>query len=349
MVSTRSTWLSLAVGAREGHLILEESTRFSLLARPGSAFRDPATQKPSLITIVGGPNKHRLIENLTSTRLLRDRGNGAKTIDPSSVVNLHLISTTKLDSHPVLLADCSLTPQPRSSFETSPRRLPKRWDMTWNCYPFEAANGIIRNIITPFSEILILLKSDLGGYDGVLRYLKDWTRPADVLDNSPPMVIVFEENKDLPPHYDLISTQLLTEALQATVATPPSVRVLSVNLTTTSVLEFIHPILEQQRAQRAKTYTQFSVEHLSEFVSAICKDFASGHGSTSFDLIAITRRREPVSESISGHISGLLQQCKPYYHWSKCIPHIASAMVFDSLPPRMHGEVCSDILAAFAC
>lgn len=206
-------------------------------------------------------------------------------------------------------------------------------------------------LIFPFTDVICIFADDLGGLEAVATMLSTWIDlgAASTLSESvrPRVLIVTTEDTFSATHY-ILEMESLRERLQDD--TGPSRRssflsFLVLRLPPDDILqlarhrrlkEVLLQELDKHRLERVKARVLFSRTHYQALFRVALSHFSRTIESP-FDFIRASRVDNPVEDSFEQHLCEFLylaHQC--YTPYTLLAPFIASYILLDTFPPKMH-------------
>lgn len=307
----------------------------------------PDTQHPSMIFFVGKRSKDAALRELFPNNNIR-RGN------KSGIVNLRLDSSTFGSDLPLLFADGDPSaPIPHRLGATAyhgQTTVPLAWSRDHEQSILQVVHA---RLVALFSDVICIFADDLGGLDGVADFLVRWVRmgsPSCLPTKIRPRVIVVVREEDAAvTHrvlqiYDL-ETHLQREypELRAQVFSSISLMHLAGDHVSSlarhrRLKEVLLTEVEALRTDRIEHRLLFSATHFEAFFR-----YAVQHVATSidvpFDFIANTRVCNRIEDDYRDHIAAFMSLSYEYFgSYESLTSFIASSILMDAYPPRMHGE-----------
>jgi hypothetical protein len=353
---SESTWLTF--GAGSASLLLQEHYQTYNLFDNLSLDE----QKPQMIVFIGSQTK---------TQLLRKTRFGSRTQEISSgEVQLHLDLDTITDPEPVLYADCelhNLTSLTTNGSEHSGNIKSRALLSARESDPTILAHQVYGKLMSSFSTLMCLFSDDLGDLPGVAkilaRGLANVREPfSDLPMSTLPKILIFKNigtevnarsfDKDATKKFlSLLSKEvaeiqggsLVRNELDALLANQfNGVEVLGLPVLTSSQrawTPFRERLLRESSAMqelRNNHQVAFSIRHFKAFFHLAIDHFCTKSDSQ-FSFIEASRASNPLSKDYSIHLTHFLRNVERKQILNFAVPVIASALVFDSYPPGMHG------------
>lgn len=321
-------------------------------------------QRPSLVTFVGDRVKSsNLAALLTHPRAYRRHE------------NVQLIrGMSKIVDSPEIYVDCEIhraSPgqKPRSLAQGSPGKDEVTYKLDWFCNRKERRKVedfpyyVIGNILTPLSSVLCIFADDLGGFQGVARFLAQQVAlplahslPAGTLPHVLVVVNASSTTYDDASAAETLIAQTLENIRQNTEAayvdTLGALRCLKSRYRAVSVHGFAAKVSPRQRtaslkerlvALQKEVYWSrrtgghlFNAKHVTEFSQRMIAHLSKDAGT--FNFLQQSRTRHFETRELLTHLEGLLLNLMPSQEWlwSVVIPLITSAFFLASYPPESH-------------
>lgn len=317
-----------------------------------------------MITFIGDQTKSKV---LSKTRFGFRHQNGT-----SGEVQLRVDFETIGEPDPVFYADCELhnpaipiviATEQSGDITSRPLSFSKDFDSRFLAYQ------VYSKLLSPFSTVICLFADDLGDLPGVVEILAAWlTSSAEALTDLPtsiyPKMLIFTENgtkSNASESESSINKKFMLMLRKETARRQGEVpkkkgldvllakhfsglQILSLPALTSSQRSWTplrdRFLQESRQIQqlRCKHQFDFSIRHSKSFFHMANHHFCSNIKST-FSFIEASRASNPVSENLLAHLKHFLQNIEGKQLLNFAVPIIASALVFDSYPPGMHGMV----------
>lgn len=308
---------------------------------------EPARQHPSLIFFLGRKDKDAALrEVFPSNNIRRGRCDG--------LVNLRLDSSTISAELPLLFADAD-------PFARIPDRLgavtcheSNTLPLNWRSLrPRSALHILYARLVALFSDVLCIFSDDFGGLDSVTTFLKQWVaygNPSNLPISVRPRVVIVAREDETAGTHDVLAIENLRHELQESLQDSrasvfSSISILHLAGDHISSLarhrrlrEFLHSEVELSRSQRIEYRLQFTATHFESFFRQAINHVAQSI-TTPFGFIEQTRVCNRIHDDYSDHLSVFLTLGKDaFLSYESLTSFIASTILMDAYPPRMHSE-----------
>ena len=210
--------------------------------------------------------------------------------------------------------------------------------------------------MTPFTDVLCIFADDFGGFDNVTQFLKQWIEHGSPTNSPitlrPRVIIVVRENEVAATHDVLAIENLRREILEdlqksrlevfstISVIHLPGDHILSL-ARHRRLKEYLYSEIEASRFQRIQQRMQFTARHFKYFfLKAV--DHVSQSVAQSFGFIKASRTIDEVSDDYTGHLINYLRLAQDFFFpYEDLTSFIASTLLMDAYPPRMHSTSIS--------
>lgn len=309
------------------------------------------TQYPSLIFFIGSRFKETALRELfPNNNIRRAHRNG--------MVNLRLDSSTISSDLPLLFADADprrfipheLGPTPCHEHETTP--------LEWQLRQSDLARTLYARLVAPFADVVCIFADDFNGLGNVASFLVHWVRMGSAstlpIAVRPRVLIVAREataaTHDVLEMEDL-RYRLDKESLFARDEVFSSVSIIhlagdhvSPRAQHRRLREVLMMELEEARNVRIRQKCHFSALHFEAFFRRSIEHIA--HSITEpFDFIASTRQANEVTNNYAEHFKSFVSLGTEYFvAYQSLVSFIASAIMMDAYPPRMHSKLTDPTL-----
>ncbi|KAG0633808.1 hypothetical protein HOY80DRAFT_1062467 [Tuber brumale] len=271
----------------------------------------------------------------------------------TSVTNTQpvLISLIGRDSQyralkPILLADCgllSLDLTPEASLDSDLQCIPHaRRPLLWlggdgdGYRPYDRVRQLLcGQLLGPFTHVLCIFASDVGGLWGVVRFISHWGSLLGVGLWFPEIVVIRGPATNTPrtPAIDTVETQLLSDMMRTMGASCP-LGIEVVEVSDAHIMGHILASCHRARERRRHSQTLYSFSHMIALFGQAC-DHAAETLDDPFNPIIASRYLNPVPPTISLCLEAFLNILGPQrFHRASRL--IASSIAFNAMPPRMH-------------
>ncbi|KAK3167631.1 hypothetical protein OEA41_010758 [Lepraria neglecta] len=303
----------------------------------------PDKQFPSMIFFVGRQSKDAALREIFPNNNIR-RGNR------DGVVNLRLDSSTFSSDTPLLFADgdprAHIPPRLGGATCHKDRTLPLAWSATQDQ---SVLHSVYARLVAIFSDVVCIFAEDLGGLDGVARFLTGWIEQGDAstLPTSVrPRVIIVVRDEEAAATHGILQMADLRFKLQDHEA---RAKVFSSISLMHLAGEHISPLarhrrlkevllaeVEISRVERIEQRVHFSAVHFEAFFSCAIHHLAKSTDQP-FDFIESTRLQNQVQHDYSDHIATFVAlSTDVFISYGSLTSFIASSILMDAYPPRMH-------------
>ena len=340
-------WLRLS-----GHndLFLHDGQRFQCLLQE---INSPDTQFPSLVLFLG---KRQMA---TALREVFTQNNFRKT-RKESFLDLRVDTTTTTSDYPLFFADGDLDYAIPPRVEDPPchetRVLPLEWSTPFGIHPLFL---LYSRLVFPFTDVICLFAEDYGGLERLATILKlcaSFGNASSMATSVRPRVIIAVSGHDSSPTYDLFETEQFRSRLQEQNADVQSNSFFHVKLVKLAgdhlsplaryrrLKEVILNEVDEARETKIQKRGLFSAIHMSSLFSRAivhttrCID-------RPFNFIGASRVMNPASTCHSFHLLNFLKLTGKTKHHEEFVSRtIASSILFDAYPPRMHSMLSDPIV-----
>lgn len=367
-------WLSFRAGLRDMSL-QEHISAYDLF----HGFPAPSKQSPQMITCLGGKTKLCAMQHFTSSRgsCGSNRGEIHLWSDVSTLTHDSPMLLADCEMHNL----SSIMKLENEKAAEGIVRYPLTWsrEVFQPHDPSSLARLVYSKLLAPFSTVVCVFAQDFGGLASVAEMLVLWLisfsdRPADMPHGAFPRLFIvvpwsspaiYDEESSSKAFMQLLGREaekkhvylagsagsrpgrvrkIEFEQLFRThfgdmrVITHPGPRS-SLRAWKTLKLRLYHESVEVQRRRRTAQIA-FSALHMKAFFQLACVHFSTDI-TTPFNFIRASRVKNPPSTELQSHIAAFLGSVELSQISNFAIPVIASALVYDSYPPGMHGMVSS--------
>ena len=333
-------WLHLS--GRE-HYYIHQTDRISRVNWEMTCASSP---RPSVICFVGRKHKSIALRELFPH-------NNIRRSHQSDFVNVHLDSSFPSADLPLLIFDSAVPPVIPSRISEESCHGSEAIDVSWQV-PVDrpVADYIYARLIFLFSDVICIFADDFGGLEGVAQHLVAWIRigTASTLPSNvrPRVVIVAPNDSDAVTHSFLELESLRFSLDQedqirrnGVFASITLMRLAGSELSALArhrrLKEVLLKELDLARAIRIEERVLFTANHLASFLQQAVQHTAKSLDQP-FDFIAGTRAYNSIGNDYEDHLCRFLQtglHC--YISAGTLIGFIASSILMDAYPPRMHG------------
>lgn len=191
-------------------------------------------------------------------------------------------------------------------------------------------------LLGPFTDVICIFASDVGGLWGVVRFLSHWRDQLRVGLWLPEVVVIRESPPDGSPDpiIDSLETQLLYDMVYSTGAScMPEMKVVVVS--DRDVMMFILARCHRARERRLLGQTLYSFHHMLVLFQQACNHIVKTIDFP-FNPIIASRYQNPVPSTLVDCLTSFLHLLDPEDSPSAS-RLIASSIAFNAMPPGVHG------------
>ena len=320
------------------------------VARVFQDLTDVRAQYPSVVCFLGRKQK------LIAMREIFPHNNFRRS-HRAGFVNLRLDSATLKSDFPLLLLDSDpLSPMPQSI--SSPachgeEILPTTWPAEWG---HRAKTTFYGRLVFLFCDVICIFAEDFGGLTEVAEFLRSCfqIRSASSLPERvrPRVIIVVKEETDSVTHSFLDLEDLRFSLQQESsmrrnevFASIKLIRLAGSHLSALARYRRLKEVIlrdaDMARAMRVEERLLFCAEHLQGFLHLAIHHTAASV-TEPFNFIVRSRSGNEVRQDFETHLCVFLTLAKRYaLSFSTSTVFIASSIVMDAYPYRMHGQYLS--------
>jgi hypothetical protein len=363
-----STWLTLRAGLKD--LLLEEHQRpYSLL----NSLPLPDRQTPQMITLIGQGIKSWASDRLRFGLRPDESSDGEVhlRIDPDTARTESPIFFADCELHNS--SNISRAEAQRWLGDIVQRPLKWHNQNIHGLDPKTLAHLVYAKLIAPFSTVICFFAEDFGGLQAVAEILAVWlicfsNRPSDLPPSSHPRVLVLVRSDDFPSFNEQAATKRfmldvgreaeakngimtgelngrlkkarLDELLQQQFGGMRVVAFPSLDATSRDWRSVRARILQDSKEiqeRRKEACVAFSAEHFKAFLNTASDHFSATVVSP-FSFIRASRILNTVPDELAFHLTRFLKSVDERQMFNFAVPMIASVLMFDAYPPRMHGN-----------
>jgi hypothetical protein len=211
-------------------------------------------------------------------------------------------------------------------------------------------------LLMPFTDVLCIFASDMGGFRVVVSLLADWLRGSNVSFSSPftrPAVVVVTDKVPVTRMAEVEARKAFLWMLQEetsddpfnlfssidVVAVPPR-RAFGAPASMDRLQERLQTRAQDIEQSRRESRTLYSLTHFAAFLEMACQHFSASRPEP-FDFVKAARFHNPPSPELSIHLETFLTKCETAQDlMTFAAPMIASSFLLDSYPPDCHRELC---------
>ena len=320
------------------------------LGRVLSDLTRPSTQYPSFLSFLGRKAKDRaLIELFPFNRIKKGSRN--------SIATLQVDSNTLGADNPIYFADSDIKSPGVISTDLPRCHTVENHFVTWHPPADHYQTGTLQaRLLFLFTDVICLFAEDVGGFQNVANQLQDWAAfgcasyaPRQL---RPRMIVVVPSTQTSPTH-DILELENLRFNLSRG-GSPDALEAFSEISKFQLAGDHVSPLAryrelktvllrhaKEMRQLRASQKLQFSATHLSRLFSQGVLHTATTLGEP-FDVIAASRRENPVAETLGDHVVTFLRLGIRYkMSFDVMASIIASSILVDAYPPGMHSKYSS--------
>lgn len=322
-------WLTVTL-ERDGGLLSEHG-----LLKANLNQLSHGDQFPSVIALFGA----------SCNTTLADALQGGPPQKPGPGIYLKLDAGTARSEVPVLYANCSLdhcSPPADDGFRSDCRRHQITWYGNNLILAEDVVDWVYSNLIVPFSDVLCFLSNSLpAAINDARRYLR-WIERVHP-HPQPRAIFVFtdivttacgefRQRVERIRHTlgQVIGTSIAIACLPEPTLSRPAV--IAKSLTTFQAL--LSQQMKLAHTARDRASMRFNSDHFTALFGLACQRFAAV--GSPFDFIQASRITRPVPVAMKLHIARFLQAAAVNDDLTFVAPVIASALMMNSCPPRMH-------------
>lgn len=337
-------WLHLFQDAKSGYSVRYDSRFKNLITQVD----DPSRQKPSLILLLGGNSKDAALREIFPKNRLRKRG-------AQPTINLRLDTASVSKDNPILFADCDPAAHlwPSEIHCRSLCHEQQSLTLQWATNHHRVLDILLARLFFPLTDLLCIFAKDFGGLDNVRDLLTTWVsigcasslpvavRPRVIVvseDDGSSATLTLLEMEDF--RYDLLERKDLD--LLQTFSAIKVVQLPDKHLSPLArhrrLRELVTHELDTARISRKASNCLFSAVHQNAFFqAALCHVAATIREP--FNFIHSSRVGNAISHEYTSHLQNFLSIGLKYrVSYETISSYIASAILMDAYPPKMHSE-----------
>ncbi|KAG0133069.1 hypothetical protein HOY82DRAFT_605104 [Tuber indicum] len=202
----------------------------------------------------------------------------------------------------------------------------------------QARHMLCGRLLGPFTDIICMFASDVGGQWGVFRVLSYWSDLLEVGLWFPEVVVIWEQLPHPSPSQvvDAVASQLLYDMLWTKgILYPMAWSIQVVEVSDADILAHILTHCHRARRRRRESQTLYSLSHMIALFRG-----AWDHSSTMMDIyfnpIIASRYQNLVPQTLSVCLEAFLH-ILGHQHCNRVSWMIAASITFNAMPPGMHG------------
>lgn len=333
-------WLRVIENKDPKEIAIEETDRLKALVRE---FPDPDTQKPQLAFFLGTTTKDEALRKIFSRNNIGRRGERGN-------INLRVDTESLQKDHPIFFADSS--PFERSAQKSHVWCHETKTHMAaWHVSPSRSVmDAIYSRLIFLFSDIICIFADDFSTLEAVMLRLIAWVEYNSAsslpLDVRPRVLIIISEDghfgdKKIEDFQTAVQSSMGRKLL-ASFSTMKVFRLAGKHLS--GILRYqrlsidIHSQMEEMRLIRQSCRCFFSASHFAAFFSLAVRHTARTL-QQEFNFVQASREEYPIQRNYNHYLQMFLENASHLkLSYDVIVSHIASSMVMDAFPPRMHRE-----------
>ena len=307
----------------------------------------PSTQYPSSMLFLGQKIKNSALRDLFPCNNF-PRGR------PDGIVNIRLDSSTISSELPFLIADGDPLRRLCYRLDTSECHQGSSSSIAWAVSTHQSfLDHIFARLVFLFSDVICIFADDFGGLETVASLLTAWVRIGSASSLPKPVrprvVIVAHEEVDAAT-YSVLELESLRFNMEqeasgwrdGVFASITVIRLADDNLSSLARHRRLKEVLLREadisRNIRLQKRLLFSAVHIHRLFRQ-----ASQHTSRSvrepFDFLVGSRVDNPLTNDFQLHLSTFLDlSCKYYLSQESTASFVASSILVDAFPPRMHSK-----------
>ncbi len=334
-------WLHVA-GGRE--VVLINSGR---LARIVGELTNPVTQQPSVLFFIGRKAKNQALRELFPNHIKKGRNDGIAT--------LRVDNTSLYSDYPVLFAESDpfttvVLTLNASCHETE--SFPVRWANATTVH--DVYDILHARIFCPFSDVLCIFADDFPNFNSVAIRLKTWAIAggSSRLEQAGPRVVIVKRGGEasVSPTHDVLEMQDIQVSLDQKVLKDfySSIKVLHLADEQISPLarfrrlkELLWKQMDEMRNVRLRCRRLYSAVHLNKFFQMAVSQTAASI-LRPFNFVTASRLGNEVGPDHADHLTSFLRLGMDRgLSDDTMASFIASTILLDAYPPKMHRECCT--------
>ena len=305
----------------------------------------PDQQYPSMIFFIGKQSKDTALREIFPNNNIR-RG------DHDGIVNLRLDSSTFSSDTPLLFADGDPQTHIPSRLGGTTCHECKTLPLAWPATKDQSVlHSVYTRLVGLFSDVVCIFAEDLDGLDGVATFLSGWIEKGDAstlpMSVRPRVIIVVCEEEAAATHsvLQIENLRLKLQDHEARAKAFSSISLIHLAGEHISPLarhrrlkEVLLAEVEISRVERIEQRVHFSAVHFEAFFSRAIHHLATSIDQP-FDYIESTRLQNNVQGDYSDHIATFMAlSMDVFISYGSLTSFIASSILMDAYPPRMHGK-----------
>ena len=339
-----TAWFYLS--GRESHH-LHYGTR---TARVVHEMINPESQYPSMIFFIGRQSKNAALrEMFPNNNMRRGKADG--------LVNLWLDSSTYDSDTPLLFAEAD-------PLARVPERLGGSMCHTYTTLPLprpldkdqDIVQLLYARLVALFSNVVCIFAEDLGGLDGVASFLSHWIKIGEVSTLPPsvrPRVVIALREADIPVTQSVLELEELRMRLQQENEEARAKVFSSISLVHLAgdrmsslarhrrLMEVLLSEIGSSQIKRKELRLQFSAVHIEAFFTCAIQSLSKSI-NIPFDFVRSSRLYNEVEDDYRDHIMTFTSlNVENFSSYGSLTSFIASSILMDAYPPRMHGKKSS--------
>lgn len=312
------TWLEIVHWRDEWQIL--HGTRLHNIVRE---LRDPTTQRPSIVGLVGRRHKENAMRHLLR---MNNRSHRAK----GCAVNMNFDSSTKDADNPVIYADWDLEVRTGNAGHNCPDIT--RYTVDWDCNnPSRLLQTLLVRCLFLFIDVICLFVDDFTT-KAACATLAEWNDIANRKPMAPRLVVAASSASvevartlEYISQFSSVSIVDLCDADQLRQAS--QYRVLR---------EILSSELAVSRRARSERSHLFSAKHTLSFFQSALAHFSTG-AAEPFSFIRASRDRLPIDPNMASHFKDFINILHSQgVKVPEIAAEVATRILFGSFPPGMH-------------
>lgn len=332
-------WVDLA-GKQPAHL--HHHYRLNVI---NEALANADTQYPTIVLFLGKQRKNIALRQIFQNNNL-GRGSG------SNIANIHLDTATYNADYPLFFADGD----PHAPIPTVSGSTTCHLRTSHPLLHHHGHNGVrtlYSRLLSLFTNVICIFADDFGGLQKVANLLVSWIRlgnPSTLPQSTRPRVIIVLSGESPSVTGELLSMEDLRLALDAEdqalrQSVFASITVMHVDGAIVSppalhrrIKEVVLKAADESRVARVEGRVLFSATHTAGFFDRAV-DHLSRSPAEPFDFIAQSRTARFSNVEYASHLSTFLSLARDHaVDVQVAASIVASGIIMDAYPPRMHSE-----------
>jgi hypothetical protein len=291
-----------------------------------SSLNDPHIQYPSTVLMVGGHERNAAqIEMFPCLDFSESRGLAQLRADPSTLDHDHPLLVASLDTEN---AYNKLQP-PRSTFGNIRHRL--EWLLPTTATE-TLVDTVVGRVLLLFTDVICIFLDDFPTPEEGFHLVQRWEEAAQTLPPWKPRVILVTSRGPVDKH--MLSTPMFGEVRQVELRSRNSKQLRSQRYRRLERVIRQSVGIVQKRKFACKRL--FSAIHFNAFFK-LALQHAASRIPEGFNFILATRQLHEIDDRFVQYLETFLELCvASHVSRDTVLRYIASAIILDSLPPRMY-------------